>query len=82
MFVYWLANPLSVWVASDSLVEGVDEDDVKVLVRGILSNPVAVQHAQGTALPANTFLLGKKIICTTEVNSQNKKIFFIKKILF
>ena len=39
-----------------SLVVGVDEDDLVVLVDTVLVDPVRVEHAQVAASPADTFL--------------------------
>ena len=39
-----------------SLVVGVDEDDLVVLVDTVLVDPVRVEHAQVTASPADTLL--------------------------
>lgn len=56
VLVHSLCDPLGVWVASHGLVEGVDQNDLKELVGGVLAHPVGVQHAQGAAVTASTLL--------------------------
>lgn len=56
VFVYGLCDPLGLGVASDGLVEGVDQDHLKELVGGVLAHPVAVQDPQATAVAASTLL--------------------------
>ena len=56
VFVYSLCDPLGVWVASDGLVEGVDENDLEELVGGVLAHPVAVEDPQAAAVTASTLL--------------------------
>lgn len=51
-----LADPVHAGVATDSLVAGIDEDDLKVLVGGILVDPVRVQDTEIGAAAANTLL--------------------------
>uniref|UniRef100_A0A3P9IVA6 Uncharacterized protein n=1 Tax=Oryzias latipes TaxID=8090 RepID=A0A3P9IVA6_ORYLA len=56
VLVHGLCDPLGVWVASDGLVEGVDQDHLKELVGGVLPNPVGVEHSQGSAVTTSTLL--------------------------
>lgn len=56
MLHHWLAQPLSIWVVTDCCMERIHTDHLEVLVRRVLSNPVAVHHSQCFALTANTFL--------------------------
>ena len=49
-------DPVDAGVAADGLVLGVDEDDLVVLVRRVLVDPVGVQHAQASQLAAGTLL--------------------------
>lgn len=56
VLVHSLCDPLGVWVASDGLVEGVNEDYLEELVGGVLTHPVGVQHPQTSAVTASTFL--------------------------
>lgn len=56
VLVHSLCDPLGVWVASDSLVEGVDQDHLKELVGRVLTHPVGVQHSQCSAVTASTLL--------------------------
>uniref|UniRef100_A0A8C8DL75 Uncharacterized protein n=1 Tax=Oryzias sinensis TaxID=183150 RepID=A0A8C8DL75_9TELE len=56
VLVHGLCDPLGVRVASDGLVEGVDQDHLKELVGGVLPNPVGVEHSQGSAVTTSTLL--------------------------
>jgi hypothetical protein len=51
-------DPVDAGVDADGLVAGVDEDDLVVLVGGILVDPVGVQDAQVSAAAADTLLGG------------------------
>merc|ERR1711972_378207 len=51
-------DPVDAGVAADGLVHRVDADDLVVLVRAVLVDPVAVEHAQVGALAADTLLSG------------------------
>ena len=46
------AHPVDLWIPADSLVEGVDHDDLVVLIGGVLTHPVRVQNSQPLQLPA------------------------------
>jgi len=52
----WLAHPVDLGVTSDGLVVRVDHDDLKVLVGGVLANPVRVEDTESLESAANTFL--------------------------
>lgn len=56
VLVNWGNDPVDAWVATDSLVLWVDEDDLKVLVGGVLVDPVGVKDAQVGATAADTLL--------------------------
>ena len=56
VLVHGVGDPVDAGVAANGLVLGVDEDDFEVLVRGVLVDPVRVQHAQVGAAPADTLL--------------------------
>lgn len=56
VLVHSLCDPLGVWVASDGLVEGVDQNHLKELVCGVLTHPVGIQHSQGSAVTTSTLL--------------------------
>lgn len=56
VLVHSLGNPLSVGVASDGFVEGVNEDDFKELVCGIFTHPVGIQNPQTSTVTASTLL--------------------------
>jgi len=49
-------DPVDSWVTTDGLVLWVDEDDLEVLVAGVLADPVRVEYTEGAALSACTFL--------------------------
>jgi hypothetical protein len=51
-------DPVDAGVDADGLVLGVDEDDLVVLVGGVLVDPVGVQDAQVSAAAADTLLGG------------------------
>lgn len=51
-------DPVDARVDADCLVLGVDEDDLVVLVRGVLVDPVRVEDAQVGAASADTLLGG------------------------
>ncbi len=53
-----LGNPVDASVTTDSLVLRVDEDDLVVLVGGVLVDPVGVQDTQVGAAAADTLLSG------------------------
>lgn len=59
VLVHSLCDPLGVWVASDGLVEGVDQNHLKELVGGVLTHPVGAKHSQASTVTAST-LLGRK----------------------
>lgn len=59
VLVHRSREPLGVWVASDGLVEGIDQDHLEKLVGGVLTHPVGVEHSQGTAVTASTLLQNK-----------------------
>lgn len=50
----WLTDPVHAGITTDGLVAGVDKDDFKVLVDGVLVNPVAVQDTEIGAATTNT----------------------------
>ncbi|KAJ0003733.1 hypothetical protein NQD34_008831, partial [Periophthalmus magnuspinnatus] len=60
VLVHGLCDPLGVGVTSDGLVEGVDQDHLKELVRGVLTHPVRVQHTQSAAVTTSTLLQGER----------------------
>uniref|UniRef100_A0A8D3BEK9 Uncharacterized protein n=1 Tax=Scophthalmus maximus TaxID=52904 RepID=A0A8D3BEK9_SCOMX len=56
VLVHSLCDPLGVWVASDGLVEGVDQNHLEELVGRVLAHPVGAEHSQGSAVTASTLL--------------------------
>lgn len=54
--VHGVGDPVDLGVATDDLVRVVDHDDLEVLVRGVLVDPVRVEHAQVRELVAGTLL--------------------------
>lgn len=53
-----LADPVDTGIAADGLVLGVDQDNLEVLVGGVLVDPVGVEDAQVSAATADTLLSG------------------------
>jgi hypothetical protein len=53
-----LDDPVDAGVVADGLVLRVDEDDLKVLVRRVLVDPVRVEHAQIGASTTDTLFGG------------------------
>lgn len=53
-----LADPVDAGITADSLVLGVNEDDLEVLVGGVLVDPVGVQDTQVGAATTDTLLSG------------------------
>ena len=49
-------DPVHTGVLADGLVGRVDKNDLKVLVAGVLGDPVAVENTESTALASNTLL--------------------------
>ena len=56
VLVDWGNDPVDAWIATDSLVLWVDENDLEVLVGGVLVDPVGVEDAQVGATAADTLL--------------------------
>jgi hypothetical protein len=52
-------DPVDAGILADSLVLGVDENDLVVLVGGVLVDPVRVQYTQVGAAAADTLLGGR-----------------------
>lgn len=59
VLVHRVDDPVDAGIAADRGVVGVDEDDLVVLVRRVLVDPVRVEDAQVTAAAANTLLGGR-----------------------
>jgi hypothetical protein len=53
-----VGDPVDTGIAADGLVRGVDKDDLKVLVGGILVDPIRVQHTEIGALLTDTLFGG------------------------
>jgi hypothetical protein len=53
-----VADPVDAGITADGLVLGVNEDDLEVLVGGVLVDPVGVQDTQVGATAADTLLSG------------------------
>lgn len=51
-------DPVDASITADSLVLGIDQDDLVVLVGGVLVDPVGVKDAQVSAAAADTLLSG------------------------
>ena len=58
MLVDWVDDPVDAGILADGLVLWVDEDDLVVLVGGVLVDPVRVENAQVSASATDTLLGG------------------------
>jgi hypothetical protein len=58
VLVNWVNDPVDARVAADGLVLRIDQDDLEVLVGGVLVDPVGVQNTQIGATTTNTLLGG------------------------
>jgi hypothetical protein len=58
VLVNGVADPVDAGITADGLVLGVNEDDLEVLVGGVLVDPVGVQDTQVGATAADTLLSG------------------------
>ena len=56
VLVDWVDDPVDASIAADGLVLRVDEDDLEVLVGGVLVDPVGVQDTQVGAATSDTLL--------------------------
>ena len=54
--VYWFNDPIDPRISTNSLVLGVNKNDLEVLVRRVLVDPVRVEHAKIGTSPADPFL--------------------------
>ena len=52
-------DPVDAGIAADSLVLGINENDLKVLVGGVLVDPVGVEDTEIGAATADTLLSGR-----------------------
>ena len=59
VLVNWVDDPVDTSIAADGLVLRVDEDDLKILVSGVLVDPVRVENTQVGAATADTLLGGR-----------------------
>lgn len=51
-----LADPVGLGIVADGIVLRIDQNDLEVLVRGVLVDPVRVEHAQVATFPAHALL--------------------------
>lgn len=58
VLVHRVDNPVVSGVTSDGLVLGIDKDDLKVLVSGILVHPVRVENSEVRSTSGNSLLSG------------------------
>ena len=56
--VYGLHDPVNARITTDSLVLWIHQDNLKVLVSGVLVDPVRVENAEIGASSSDTFLSG------------------------
>jgi len=55
-FVNRIADPVDSWIATNSLVVRINQDDFIVLVNTILVHPVRVEYSQIPTTPSHTLL--------------------------
>ena len=64
-----LADPLDVWVTTNSPVEGIEHDHFIKFVGGVLGHPVAVENSQTLATTTSTLLKqNKNLVSSTTHN--------------
>ncbi len=56
MAVSYVGDPVDAGVATDGVVVGINQDDLVVLVGGVLGNPVRVQDTEGRNETTDTLL--------------------------
>ena len=52
----YVGDPVDAGVATDGVVVGINQDDLVVLVGGVLGNPVGVQDTEGRNETTDTLL--------------------------
>ena len=55
-------DPVDLGVTSDGFVEGIDHDDLEVLVGRVLANPVRAEDTESLETTSNTFLRKEKFL--------------------
>jgi len=58
VLVHRIHDPVDAWVAANSFVHWINENDFEVLICAVLVDPVRVEHTQVGAAAADTFLGG------------------------
>lgn len=56
VLVDWVAQPVGLGVVADGVVGWVNKEDFEEFVCGVLGHPVRVQHSEGLAATAHSFL--------------------------
>ena len=56
--MHWVADPVVTSISSDGLVGRIDQDNLEVLVGGVLVDPVGVQDSQVGSTTADSLLGG------------------------
>ena len=59
VLVHRVHDPVDAWVAAHGLVHGIHEDDLVVLVRAVLVDPVGIEHAQVGAATTHPLFCGR-----------------------
>jgi hypothetical protein len=67
VLLHALGDPLNLGVVADGVVVGVDEDDLEVLVGGVLTNPVRVHDSERAAVSTDT-LFGDGLESSSELD--------------
>lgn len=65
MLVHVLANPVDLRITGDGVVMNIHQDNLKIFVGSVLSNPVRVQNTQSSKSATNTLL---------KINKSNKSL--------
>lgn len=70
VLVDWFGDPLGVRIPSDSLMEWINEDNLKEFVCGIFTNPVRIQDSQSPTV-ASSSLLGNRLKASSKLQLVN-----------
>uniref|UniRef100_A0A3P9PF29 Uncharacterized protein n=1 Tax=Poecilia reticulata TaxID=8081 RepID=A0A3P9PF29_POERE len=74
VLVHGLCDPLGVRVASDGLVEGVDQNHLEELVGGVLAHPVGVKNSQRSTVTTSALLRGQPNTRPGKLPTQEKQM--------
>lgn len=80
VLVHVLANPVDLRITGDGIVMNIHQDNLKVFVGSVLSNPVGVQNTQSSKSATNALLQMNK--SKYSLKTYRKRVFFIIKIQY